>query len=292
MLAVPAEAGDVRGWRVGECFATADVSNDLVDLDSAIACAKPHAVQVIGGAALPPGLAARTYAQLRDRDDARLRAQLAAFSEETCSGQRTAAGIWPKQGAAIARVLTGLAATTGGGVLPALPESFNYGWAFPDEQSFAAGNRSMLCVIYPLPAADERATLTGNAQWLGSRRTLATMRVCAAFDAATESHAQVSCAEPHQDEQVAYFAGRLPVAYADMTDAQWHPFDMQCDAIVDALVGADRTDLRAYGDALPTSAANALVYIPCYVSRTRLADGTKPNLPPGTVVGLGTRPLV
>ena len=286
-----ATAAPGSGWKVGECFAKADVDKDLVDLASAIACARPHAVQVLGGAALPQEFAEYSYAQLRDQKDTKLRARLLKFSEQICSGTQIAPGIWPKQGAAVAKALSGLAATTGGGILPAVPEGINFGWVFPDAKSFAAGDKSMLCVLYPLPVEGKTATLTGNAQLLGSSQALPKMRVCYTYDQATDQYALGSCALAHKDELLAYFAGRLPVAYDDMTDEQWAPLDKQCDAIVDALVGADRKDLRGYVDAAQTAAAGSLIYIQCYASKPKAADGTTPNLPGGTVVGLGKKPL-
>ena len=291
-----ATAAPSTGWKVGDCFAKANVDKDLVELPSKVDCAKPHAVQVVGGAALPSRFAKYSLAQMLDQKDIKLRAELVKFSEQICSGTKTASGIWPKQGAAVAKALTGLAATTGGGILPGLKESLNFGWVFPDAGAFNAGDRSMICVIYPLDPNTGKYVanakgLKGDFRLLSTSRTLPTMRACFGFDANGENYAAVSCALPHGDELIANFVGKLPAAVADMTDEQWEPFDRQCYAILDALVGSKRSDLQVVANPGPETAVNALVYIPCFVGQVTAADGTRPNLPGGTVVGLGKKPL-
>ncbi|MDO8732571.1 MAG: septum formation family protein [Actinomycetota bacterium] len=284
------------GWNVGSCFTTAEVQNDLVDLNSAVSCAKPHTVQVIGGAALSPVFAEYSLTQLRDQKDTGLRAALAEFGQKICSGTVTAAGIWPKQGAALAKVLTGFAATAAGGVLPGLKEHQNFGWVFPDTAAFNAGDRSMICVIYS-PDQKKGAGvaaakgLQGNAQLLGTTSTLPTMRSCSKLDGSGKNNIDISCSKPHVDELIAHFVGKLPADVSAMTDAQWVPYDAQCQAIMDVLVGAKRTDLRVRADPDGKAKANTLIYVPCFASRSKSADGKHPNLPGGTLVGLGNKPL-
>lgn len=292
-----ANAAPGDGWNIGDCFAKADVDNDIIELGSAVACAKPHAVQILGGASLPSSLTRYTYKQLRDQGNTSIRASLTKFSEQTCSGERIAGGIWPAQGAAVAKALTGLARNAAGGVLPGLSGAgIANGWVFPDAAAFRAGDRSMICVMYkqkpPVDAPASASTvLTGDAQLLGTSRTLPKLRACFAYDPSDKTSSDVSCARAHTDELIAHFLAKLPVAVADMTDAQWAVLDKQCDAIVDALVGANRSDLRSAVNAEPGTKPKTPTFIPCYVSRPTSSDGTVPNLPAGTVVGLGKKAL-
>lgn len=291
-----AVAAPGTGWKVGDCFAKADVWDDVVDLSSKVDCAKPHQVQVFGGTGLPASITSKfTFAQLHDESNKAALDALVAFSHQTCSPTRIAPNMWPGRGTAVAKALVPPASTVGGGVLPAVAGA-GFGWVFPDEKSFAAGDKSMLCVLFvptgkPGSVPDTMGQLKGDARLLGTSRVLPTMRVCYTYDYSTEKYATGSCSLPHKDELLAYFAGRLPVAYADMTDAQWAPFDSQCDAIADALVGANRKDLRGFVDLTQDPAPGSLVYLQCYVSRSKGADGKSPDLPGGTVVGLGKKPL-
>ncbi len=290
-----ATAAPRAGWKVGDCFAKADVWGDVVDLTSKVDCAKPHQVQVFGGAALPEAITSKySFAQLHDENNKAALDALVAFSHKVCAPADIAPRMWPGKGAALAKALKPPASTVAGGALPAVAGA-GFGWVFPDEKSFAAGDKSMLCVLY-LPTGevgsvpDTMGEMKGDARLLATSRALPTMRTCFTYDKAADQYATGSCALPHKDELLAYFAGRLPVAYADMTDAQWAPLDKQCDAIVDALVGADRKDLRAFVDAAQSD-AGSLIYFQCYASKPTAADGTTPNLPGGTLVGLGKKPL-
>ncbi|MDO9486600.1 MAG: septum formation family protein [Actinomycetota bacterium] len=289
-------AAPAPGVKLAACYATADVENDMVLLSSEVACEAPHAVQVIGGAALPATFSGFSLAQLLDQKNTNVRAALTELSEQICSGTVTAPVIWPKQGAAMASALTGLAATTGGGVLPGLKQSLNFGWAFPDEAAFNAGDRSMLCLINSSDPKTGKYVasmkgLQGNVQLIGTGSTLATMRACSVYKSATKSYAASSCAKPHADELIAHFVGVLPADVAKMTAAQWAPFDAQCQAIMDVLVGAKRTDLKVVANPATALKGGVEIYVPCFVSRVTSADGTRPNLPAGTVVGLGKKPL-
>lgn len=283
-------------WKAGSCFAAAEIQNDLVVLKSVVSCDKPHTVQSIGGGALPTTFAGFSLAQLRDQKDTSLRAALAALGEQICAGKATASGIWPKQGAAVAKVLTGLAATAGGGVLPGLNQGLNFGWVFPDDAAFNAGDRSMVCVIYsPDPKSDGSIaavnSMRGNLQLLGSNATLPTMRDCSKKESSGTNTIAVPCSQVHLDELIAHFVAKLPADVASMTDAQWVPYDAQCQAIMNALVGAKRTDLSVVANPAAGAKANTSIYVPCFVSRPKAADGTQPNLPGGTVIGLGKKPL-
>ncbi len=289
-------AAPSASWKVGDCFAKANVWDDIVDLNSKVDCAKPHQVQVFGGAALPASITSKyTFAQLHDENNKVALDALVAFSQKICAPADVAPRMWPGKGAALAKALKPPASTVTGGALPAVAGA-GFGWVFPDEKSFAAGDKSMLCVLY-MPTGevgsvpDTMGQLKGDARLLATSRTLPTMRTCFTYDQAADQYATGSCALPHKDEMLAYFAGRLPVAYADMTDAQWAPLDKQCDAIVDALVGADRKDLRAFVDAAQNTAPGSLIYFQCYASKPTAADGITPNLPGGTLVGLGKKPL-
>jgi hypothetical protein len=97
----------------------------------------------------------------------------------------------------------------------------------------------------------------------------------------------VPCSQPHHQEGLAGFAVRLPAKPADMTPEQWAPLDAQCKGIIEALVGAKRTDLVPYADAAASATPGALVYAYCSVERARGSDGKPVKLPAGTVVGLG-----
>lgn len=301
MAAVALPAGSALGatapaWKAGACFARAEIQNDFVDLTSAVPCEQPHTVQSVGGAALPAALAQYSLAQLRDTANVSVRTALGVLADEACSGKAIASGIWPKQGAAIARVLTGLAATAAGGVLPGLGDGMNFGWVLPDAAAFDGGDRSMVCVVYKAdPKSDGSVAavrgLTGDLQLLGSSDTVASLRHCTKYQAAAKRNLTVSCAKPHRDEVIAFFAGSLPVDVAKMTEAQWAPYDAQCRAITDVLVGAKRSDLTVVANPDAEAKAKTQIYVPCFVSRVAPAKGSQPNLPPGSVVGLGTRHL-
>ncbi len=283
------------GWTPGDCFAKANVFDDVVELNSKVDCARPHQVQVMGGAALPASLAALPLAELQDDSNTAVFDALVAFSNRVCSPTKTAPNMWPGKGAAMAKALRPPASVTGGGVLPALRAGVNFGWVFPDAESFAAGDKSLICVLYSPRGAigtpqETMGMLRGDARLLATSRTLPTMRGCFLYDEAGLSQPS-SCAKPHDDEAMAFFAARLPADYADMTDTQWAPFDDQCRGVVEALVGAARTDLRAYVDASATQEAGTLVYLTCYAQRVKASDGSYPLFPAGTIVGLGKKPL-
>lgn len=283
-------------WKAGACFAKAEIQNDLVDLRSAVPCERPHMVQTVGGAALPASFDKYSITQLRDQKDTTLRAALTRFNDNICSGRQTAAGIWPEQGPAIARVLTGLPATASGGVLPALITGLTSGWVFPDPTSFDAGDRSMVCVIYsPDPkkglGVAKAGALKGDARLLGTSQTLPSMRDCSIKDAKSGKVVIVPCSKAHGDEVVVHYLAQLPVDIDAMTDAQWVPYDAQCKAIADILIGAKRSDVKVIANPAAGTKAGADVYVPCIVSRSPGVDGKTSNLPAGTVVGLGTRAL-
>ncbi|MDQ5974148.1 MAG: Septum formation [Actinomycetota bacterium] len=294
-LPLTQSAAAPAAWKPGDCFARASVFDDVVELGSKVNCARPHRVQIIGGAALPASLAALPLAELKDDANTAVLDQLVAFSHEVCSPAKTAPNIWPGKGAAVAAALRPAASVTGGGVLPGLRGTTNFGWLFPDAKSFEAGDRSLICVLYAPKGQvgspqESMGTMRGDARLLATSRPLPTMRTCVLYDA--EGFGQPSsCAKPHGDELMAFFAARLPANYADMTDAQWAPYDDQCRGVVEALVGAARPDLRAYVDASARPDAGTLVYLSCYVQRQKAADGSYPLLPGGTVVGLGKKPL-
>ncbi len=294
--AVSAVAATSPGWQVGSCYSSAEVQNDFVDLNSAVPCSQPHTVQVIGGARLAPVFAQYSLAQLRDQKDTGLRAALAEFGNQICSGKMTAAGVWPRQGPAIAQALTGMAATTGGGVLPGYGKAMNFGWVFPDGVSFDAGDRSMVCVVYVADSKSDGTVsavnaMRGNLQDLGTKATLPDMRDCSVYDYKLKETVAISCAKPHLDELVVHYVAKLPVDLDKMTSERWVSFDAQCKALTDVLVGAKRKDLRVYADPGAGSKANTQIYIPCFVSLPTAANGSRPKLPGGTVVGLGTKPL-
>ena len=253
-------------------------------------------MQVVGGAALPASFAGFSLTQLRDQSNTSLRKALGDFGDQACNGRLTAPGIWPVQGAAIASALTGSAATTAGGVLPGYNKGMNFGWVFPDAAAFDAGDRSMVCVVYVAqPKSDGSVAvpngMRGNLQDLGTKAVLPAMRDCSIYVAKTQKNVAVPCDKPHVDELVVHYAGRLPVDLDKMTDAQWVPFDAQCRALAEVLIGAKRKDLRIYADPAVGAKANASIYLPCFVSLPKAADGTHRKLPGGTVVGLGTQPL-
>lgn len=292
----PASAATpTESWAVGQCFETADVGKDLLDTRTPVPCARPHAVQVVGGVALPASLTAYSYAQLTDQSNEQLRAQLLAISDDACSGRRTAAAIWPRGGRAIANALIGPAASRSGGILPPMP-GIASGWVFPDQATFDAGDRSLVCIIYkPIdaPGASNPATgtLTGNVRNLSTSRTLPQLRTCYRVSADGTKFPEVSCAKAHSDELLAFLAARLPANYAAMTARQWRPYDRECTRVSDALIGARRSDLRAYADAPTDTKAHQPVYLTCSVQIAGSTDDPTLMLPAGTVVGLGKKPL-
>jgi hypothetical protein len=293
---VSAAAAPVPIWKAGTCFTGAEIQGDLVVLSSAVSCDKPHTVQTIGGAPLSAMFADFTLTQLRDQTNKSLRAALAEFGDMTCSGKATAAGIWPRQGAAISSALTGLAATTGGGVLPGYNKGMNFGWVFPDTAAFNAGDRSMVCVIYAAdaklgPSVATQNGMQGDLRQLGTNATLPAMRDCSKLDATGKKNVTIPCSKPHVDELIAHYVAKLPADVASMTDAQWVPYDAQCQALMDVLVGAKRRDLSVVANPPTEAKADTVIYVPCFVSRAKLADGKRPNLPAGTVIGLGTKAL-
>jgi hypothetical protein len=288
-------ATPTESWAVGQCFETADVGKDLLDTRTAVPCAQRHAVQVVGGVALPASLADYSYAQLTDQSNKQLRAQLLEISDDACSGRSTAAAIWPRGGRAIADALIGSAASTSGGILPPMP-GIASGFVFPDQATFDAGDRSLVCIIYmpiekPGAANPATGTLTGNVRDLSTSRTLPQLRTCYRVSADNTKFPEVSCAKPHSEELLAFLAARLPANYDKMTAAQWRPLDRECTQVSAALVGAKRSDLRAYVNAPAETKAGRPVYLTCYVQVAGASDNPTLMLPAGTVVGKGTRPL-
>jgi hypothetical protein len=288
LVAPPAAQAAEPRWKVGDCYSRADVAKDMVDLASKVDCAKSHVVQVIGGAVLPAAFSSLTYAELVDQKATERRKALTAFAEKTCLPAKTAPGIWPKQGAQIAKALRPPASTTGGGVLPgqSLGE-LTSGWAFPAKSQFDAGDKSLMCVILAAgTSTGPMLSFSGDVRQLGNRNAPLAIRSCANVDSSSNL-VDVPCSQPHDQEGLAGFVVRLPAKPADMTDAQWAPLDAQCKRIIEALVGAKRSDLMPYADAPANATPGALVYGYCSVQRTPGADGKAVKLPAGTVVGLG-----
>ncbi len=273
LTAPPAQAATTP--KVGECYAKADVDKDFLDTRSKVDCSEPHAVQVTHVGKLPGFIKNRAKVALGSTKS-KLYADYVRAGYRICTGANNAKGIWPQKGAAVAAAL-------GKNDLAFVPSSsppLGYGWVLPDQAAWDKGVRSLICV-----ANDGNKSWAGNLRALETSDPLLDFRLCVDFDGNFQP-----CAAPHDMEDLfAWQVTGFPKG-KEITDEQYAPYDARCQVAATALIGAQRSDLRArtvvIGRANNPYLKKEVVGLSCFVERV---DGTP--LPPGTVVGLGDRPL-
>lgn len=283
-LAPSAEAASkAPSWKVGDCFATADVDGDTVDLATKVPCTKPHAVQVLSGVAL-----ASLPTKLVDIDRAKLLGTglegiiLRGQADRTCGSEPLVPLTYPKTGDDLAAAITAGQLVS---VTPATPG--RYGWVVPDQKSYDAGARDLLCIFEPNP--DEVST-KGDVRKLESSQVLGDQRICNDFEAASA----VPCGDPHDMEALLFFETPLGTRPADVTTWQKETVtpaeEAACAAIGKVLIGATRDDLitRVFPISVRTTTKDgALVFSSCVAYTT----DEKVQLPGGTLMGVGKKKI-
>lgn len=252
------------------------------DPDSKVACTGPHRGQILSVGTLPDSVVKKANGDL-----ARLRGMFIVpgshFGHRVCDARSAAPGIWPKKGKAVAAAL----GKNSAGFMPTTKETADGAsrtWMLPDEDQWAAGVRTVVCMQSFPPVS-----------WTGDLRQLETSAPLLEFrDCRDRDLRYTSCAGPHDAETLfAWAVTGFPAGdVANLTDAQWAPYDQRCQAAASVLIGAKRNDLsiRAEPDSRG-SAANGrerkdIVWLLCTVRRS-----VEKDLPAGTVVGLGNRSL-
>jgi len=268
-------------WKVGDCYADANVDFDSVNLASKVPCSKTHDVQVIGGAPLPASLAAAGLATLTSTSSA-VRPELVAFADKTCAPTAEAASVYPK----IAKKLQALlgAHDVTDWVLPA---AGRMGWVLPDQAAFDAGAKDLVCIFEPVASATSSGE--GDILRLSTKDPLATLRVCRDFSADNSHTNNVSCQGAHDQEllfRISQDVTGHPASVEDWTDADWAPYDKTCVELGKALVGSARADLIVRSDAdgtQPVSQGRRPIDCVAYpTKKTQKLPGTS------TVTGAGT----
>lgn len=287
------------GWKAGDCFAKSDVDADEVILSSRVDCSTPHTVQVTVGGRLPKALASMRYETLRNTKNASVRKALIKAGNSICSGSRVATSIWPAKGPALAKALPRDVARAPWGVWPYVPlqpneatAEFGTGWVLPDKASFEAGSRDLLCIIYR-PGSMGDLTFTGDLRTLETTALADGYRSC---QAGPNQDRSVPCSSPHTREVLFSFVTRkFPTVGAKdpITNEMYAPFDAICAKVGRILVGADRTDIEVLADLMsPTAKLGEQANVACSAYlKARNAAGERQDLPGGTVMGLGTKPL-
>lgn len=268
--------------KVGDCLADADVRGDDVDFSSTVSCDAPHEGQIIAVRKLPKPLAKAAYADLVRQGSAAYRDWTKA-GYRLCAGTSIAKALWAKKGSALMKALGSPAVTVG-------PTTFigasalTVGWNLPDKKSWQSGDRSLYCIAH-----------AGGTPWTGDLRDLRTSKPATTLRSCFSSQGQpVPCDRPHDSEQLfTWYAKGFPRTDPNtMTDAEWAAWDKRCQAAADVLIGAKRTDIYGYADV--DSGARNLTWGPhrdvsvMYCSVRKVAEE---DLPPGTVVGLGSKAL-
>jgi hypothetical protein len=267
-------------WKAGDCFADANVDADEVTLPSKVPCTKQHEVQVLVGAALPASLAKAGLSTLTD-DTSSEHAALREFAAKTCSPGATVAAVYPKAAHTLQSLMHGHDVP---GWVPPAPG--NMGWVLPERASFAAGHKDLLCVFHV--AKDAVNTTPGDVRKLATGAALGGFRICFDFNADNTGTQAANCGDVHDVESLLWIeqpvAGH-PDSVTDWTDADYGTFDAACQDFGQALVGADRKDLKIRADVGDTAASERGTRLfDCTVYPT--ADTQK--LPAGSVVGRGT----
>ena len=120
-------------WKVGDCYATADVDGDSVELTSKVDCTREHAVQIVAGRALPKDLAGAGLDPLLERSTPQ-RTELLTLVRDTCTPAATAKSLYPPK---TAKRLAALFAKHDVAEWMA-PAAGMMGWVLPDADSFDA----------------------------------------------------------------------------------------------------------------------------------------------------------
>jgi hypothetical protein len=268
-----------HAWRVGDCYAEANVDFDEVTLTSKVPCTESHEVQILEGAALPANLAKAGIATLTD-GTSNEHAELRDFAGQTCRPADLVGSVYPK---AARKLAAQMRTSDVRGWVPPAPG--NMGWVLPEAASFDAGNKDLLCIFHV--ARDAVNTTPGDVRKLATRAALGGFRICFDFNADNAGTGAASCANVHDVESLIWVelpAAGHPDKVADWTDEDYSTFDTTCGRLGEALVGASRPDLklRAFTGETPISERG-----------TRLFDCTAyptvdtQRLPAGSIVGVG-----
>jgi len=271
-----------KSWKVGDCFAKADLEADSVTLASKVPCDKPHAMQILHGAPLASFGAPLATVPIKtlQRQAGSEYTALQAAAARTCTVANVLAGAYPQKGSALTTALASALSVSPG----TLGQN---GWVLPDPKSFNAGNRDLLCVYAPNPGeVGER----GDLRRLETTAVLPDTRLCANWGASQRS----SCARPHDIETLLFF--ETPLAGRPATLGPWGTSDYStpeerqaCAAATRVLVGAERPDVTTgvFPNTFATRDGASIVLLECQVYT---ADETL-RFPPGTVAGIGSAPI-
>lgn len=269
----PAQAATAP--KAGDCYAKADVDKDFLDTRSKVDCSQPHAVQVTYVGKLPGFLRNRAKVAVGGPKSA-FYARYVKAGYGICTGGKTASGIWPSKGKAVAAAL----GKNNLGFVPSSNPPLGYGWVLPDQAAWDRGVRVLVCIAHQKPKP-----WTGNLQALETSNPLPDFRLCVDREGQFQS-----CGAPHSTEDLFYWEVTGFPKGEDISADQRAPYDARCQAAADVLIGAKRADLRAKASLIGrdnnTFIGKEVAGLSCYVERTDGAD-----LPAGTVVGLGNRPL-
>jgi hypothetical protein len=275
LTAPPAQAQTTP--KAGDCYARADIDKDFLDTRSKVDCSEPHAVQVMHVGKLPAFIKNRSKVALGSTKS-KFYADYVRAGYRVCTGANNAKGIWPQKGAAVAAAL-------GKNNLAFVPSSsppLGYGWVLPDQAAWDRGIRSFICVSHLAP---KTKSWSGDLRALESADPLLNFRLCVLLDGNFQS-----CAAPHETEDLFVWQVTGFPRGKQISPEQYAPYDARCQAAANVLIGAQRSDLRArtvvVGRGNNPYLKKEEVALSCFVERV---DGNP--LPPGTVVGLGDRPL-
>lgn len=243
-MAAPAGASTAKA---GDCFASADVALDTVDLTSKVACSENHAAQVIRSTKLPKSLASAPLASLLTPGSPD-RSAVEALAAVACGPDATAKALYPRQAKKLAKLFGAQSITEW-----MVPAAGVIGWALPDAASFAAGTTSLLCVYVPDPSRTVSGSSAGDLFDLASTDPVANLRLC--LDVVSGGTTQASCDAVHDGEVLAFVplsVAGLPDDVTTWSEGQWARYDEICSGFTQAMVGAARTDLKVRGDTDPT----------------------------------------
>lgn len=277
--------GSVRAagtWKAGDCFKSGDPSTTGIDLSSKVACSKKHAFQVLSGTALPASLASASYATFASSTSSTARAGLAALGNLNCLSPNVAASVYPKHASVLAPLFLKYQVTV---FFPPGPGAL--AWSLPDEASFAAGVKDVLCVF----EVDEffYGKVAGDVRQVGTSATLPNFRRCNNYDKAGDI-VWVSCAKAHEQETlilVTLSVTGQPAAVKDWTDASWDRYDAACAEFAKVLVGAERTEFKIISDTDPGTPV--LDFRRLFSCKTAARKGN--FFPSGSLVDLGTKKI-
>ena len=249
VMVAPAAGAAEPEWKIGDCYATADVDADTVELTSKVACAQEHAVQVLAGAPLPRALATAELETLLDRDTS-ARARLLSFVRETCTPAAMAKQVYPKSAKRLASLFDRYDVDEW-----MAPAAGSTGWVLPDADAFAAGATDLLCVH--IPDAAVHGTTAGDLRRISTRDALPRLRLCADFRADGQGTEGVSCDDDHEIESLIWLSLDTTGAPADVRSwsaEDWKSYDEACRAFAVAVIGAKRSDVVVTADTRPDEA--------------------------------------